>query len=208
MTEEQVKQSQRYYRDKSKLDNAELYKELTNIVSHFITLDCLKGVAHGMDSQVNESFKNTVSWFAPKNKVYAGSGSLHNQIAFAVGINSLGVLSFYKKHFRKMGIAMTKNVEHYLEKKEMNRMKKLVKIRTRDAKKEKNKRKYDKLKDHTRMAKMEYHKRQGTYRRGMNLDDPYGELLNGNEVEDNRKPPPTKKRELPVFASIVESRIT
>jgi hypothetical protein len=89
--------------------------------------------------------------------VCAGSGSLHNRIAFAVGVNLCGVLLFYKKLFRKMGITVTENVEHYLEHKECNRLKKLAKVKTSEAKKNKNKRKYENLKAHTLIAKKEHH---------------------------------------------------
>jgi hypothetical protein len=63
--------SGRYYRNKK--DDAKLYAILKEKVDRFVTLDRLKEVAHGMDTQPNESFNNTVSWFAPKNKVYCGS---------------------------------------------------------------------------------------------------------------------------------------
>jgi hypothetical protein len=110
-------------------------------------------------------------------------------------------LEFYKSLFVKMGIDMTPNVEHYLIKKESNRMKKMNKLRTSEAKKEKNKQKYEKLKQHTLIAKKEFHKRQGTYRKGMNMDDPFGELLNGKEPppDDDRKPPPAKRTKVTGF---------
>jgi hypothetical protein len=51
--------------------------------------------------QTRHSTTSTCTWFAPKNKVYAGSGSLQNRIAMAVGITSMGVLDFYKKLFAR-----------------------------------------------------------------------------------------------------------
>jgi hypothetical protein len=157
-------------------------------------MDKSEEMAHGLDINMNESFNNICTWFAPKNKVFAGSGSLHNRIAFTVGVNSCGVLLFYKKLFRKMGITVTDNVEHYLEHKESNRIKKLAKVKTSTAKKDKNKRKYENLKAHTIIAKKEHHKREGTYRKGMNMDDPYGELLNGQEDQEAGKKQPASKR--------------
>jgi hypothetical protein len=118
--------------------------------------------------------------------VFAGSYSLHNRIAFAVGINSLGVLEFFKRLFRKLGITLTNNVVHYLKIKEATRLKKLDRSKTSNAKKAKNKRKYEKLKEHTKKAKMELHKRQGTYRKGMNLDDPFE--LQDEEAGSAKKP--------------------
>jgi hypothetical protein len=63
-------------------------------------------------------------------------------------------------------------VERYLKTKENTRMKKLAKVKTSSAKKQKNKRKYEKLSENVKIAKMELHKRLGTCWRGMNLDDP------------------------------------
>jgi hypothetical protein len=131
--------------------------------------------------------------------VYAGTVSLPNRIALAVCINSMGVMPFYMKLFRQLGITMTDNVEHYLRVKETHRMKKIQHGKTKEAKKQRSQVKYDKLKEATRMAKMERHKRAGTYRKGMNMDDPFGELLNGQE-EDARKPA-AKKRKAPSDAT-------
>jgi hypothetical protein len=196
MTEAQRLASPKYYRCKDK--DAKLYAILQEKIERFITMDKLLEMAHGLDTNMNEAFNNLCTWFAPKNKLYAASGSLHNRIAMAVGIHSLGVLAFYKKLYRKMGIALTLNVEHYLEKKETSRLRKIEKMKTKEAKKEKNKRKYDKLKDHTRTAKIEFTKRIGTYRTGMNMDDPFGELLNGGvrdiEDEDEQVKKPAAKR--------------
>jgi hypothetical protein len=66
-------------------------------------------------------------------------------------------------------------------------------VKTNQSKKDKNKRKYEKLKEYTEKAKMEFHKRQGTYQRGMNLDDPLGPLLVEDD-NDEMKPPAKKNR--------------
>jgi hypothetical protein len=136
-------------------------------------MDKLEEMAHDLDTNMNEAFNNICTWFAPKNKVFAGSGSLNNRIGLAIGINSIGVLPFYERLFRKLGITMTENVAHYLKWKEAARMKAIEGGKTGDAKKLKNKNKYLKLQEHTRVAKLEYHKRAGTYRKGMNVDDPF-----------------------------------
>jgi hypothetical protein len=67
-----------------------LFEKLQPIVEHFVTVERLTEVAHGMDTQVNESFNNTFSWLAPKNKVYCGSQSLRNRLCIGMGINALG----------------------------------------------------------------------------------------------------------------------
>jgi hypothetical protein len=71
---------------------------------------------------------------------------------------------------------MTPNVSYYLELREKNRNKRLLKVKTREAKLKTNKAKNERLTKHTNIAKMELRKRQGTYRRGMNLDDPEEEV--------------------------------
>jgi hypothetical protein len=86
-----------------------------------------------------------------------------------------------------MGIELSDNVAYYLNTREKRRTKRLETIRTKAAKLKKNKRKFDKLKEATAQAKKEFHKRQGTYKKGMNMDDPYGDI--GSED----KPPPRKK---------------
>jgi hypothetical protein len=104
---------------------------------------------------------------------------------------------FFKRLFKKLGIALSPNVAYYLHTKEKSRVKRLAMIKTREAKQKKNKRKYDKLQEHTRTAKKEYLKRTGTYRKGMNLDDPYGEEAGGEEDEETgaaQPPQPAKKK--------------
>jgi hypothetical protein len=169
-TEEQKQASVKYYRCKEK--DAKLYALLHDKVSRFVTIDRLKEMAHSLDTNMNEAFNQICTWFAPKNKVFAGTGSLSNRIALAVGINSLGVEIFFQRLFKAMGVPITPNVAYYLQLKEKNRVKRLAKLKTKDAKLKKNKRKYDKLAEDTLIAKKELHKRMGTYRRGMNLDEP------------------------------------
>jgi hypothetical protein len=76
MTQLQLQQSKHFYRCKEV--NAKLYATLSVIMGHFVALDRLIECLHGMDTQANESFNNTISWVAPKNKVYCGSSSLTN----------------------------------------------------------------------------------------------------------------------------------
>jgi hypothetical protein len=167
---ESRKTSGKYYRCKER-DKA-LYDLLDTILARFVTKDGLKEMAHGLDTNMNEAFNNICTWYAPKNKMICGTGSLHNRISFAVGVNSIGVELYFKRLYEALGITVTANMEHYQKMKEQNRHKRLVKIRTRTAKVNKNKNKYNKLQEYTKIAKMELHKRSGTYRKGMNLDDP------------------------------------
>jgi hypothetical protein len=190
--------SKKYYRSMEK--DAKLYAILKEKMARFVTLDKLQEVAHPMDTNMNEGFNNICTWFLPKNKVFAGSGSLNNRISIAVCINSIGVLPFYTKLLRKLGIAMSDNVHHYLECKETARMRKIECGKTSQAKKDRNNGKYIKLRADTRIAKMEHLKRAGVYKRGMNMDDPFGELLNGKEQDeelvDGARKPAAKKRKI------------
>jgi hypothetical protein len=108
LTEAQRHASERFYRNKEK--DAKLYGVLQHLLSRFITMDKLRDVSHVMDTQVNESLNNTISWLAPKNKCYGGSQSLQNRIVIAVGINSLGLHKYFTRVFAALGITMTPNV--------------------------------------------------------------------------------------------------
>jgi hypothetical protein len=170
MSPEQLQEGQKYYRNKTKDTDAKLYATLTDKLCCFITLDRLQEVAHGMDSQVNESLNNTISWLAPKNKVYCGSRSLANRVGIAVGINSLGMLEYFTFLFKALGINMTDNVKHFLSMRETSRSSRLNKIKLREMKNLRNLKKYETLKKDTLIAQKERAKRDGTYRRGMNMD--------------------------------------
>jgi hypothetical protein len=79
LTVEAVRKAKaRSYRKKNNKSNAALYKILYEKLERFITWDRLLEVAHGLDTQVNESFNQSASWFAPKNKVFCSSLSLTN----------------------------------------------------------------------------------------------------------------------------------
>jgi hypothetical protein len=158
-----------HYRCKEK--DAKLYVILQATLERFITQDKLLEMAHTLDTNMNEAFNQICTWFAPKNKVFAGAYSLHNRIAFAVGINSVGVLLYFTRLYRKLGVTMTDNVKHYLTVKDVCRSKKLAKVKTNEAKKAKNQKKHLLLTEQTLLAKIERRKRCGTYRPGMNLDD-------------------------------------
>jgi hypothetical protein len=110
--------------------DAKLYALLQEKLSRFVTHDRLCDMAHTLDTNMNEAFNNICTWFAPKNKVFAGTGSLANRISFAAGINSVGVQVFFKRLFKKLGIVVTENVEYYLHTKEKSRAARLAKLKT------------------------------------------------------------------------------
>jgi hypothetical protein len=169
LTATQRAASLRFYRCKVK--DVLLYKVLQEKLSRFTTLDRLKEVAHGMDTQVNEGFNNTVSWFAPKNKVYCGSPSLANRVGIAIGINMLGLHEYFKRLFKSLGIVMTDNVTYFLQAKQKHRFNRLTKNKTSGAKKLRNKRKHDQLANDTALATVARRKKEGTYESGQNMKD-------------------------------------
>jgi hypothetical protein len=171
MTVEELRASEQFYRSKDKASDVQLYITLTNKLEHFMTLDHLQQeVAHSMDSQVNESLNNTISWLAPKNKVYCGSGSLTNCIGIAVGINQLGMVEYFNRLFKSLGITMTTNVKHFLHVREKSWISRLkAPMKTQDKKKLRNKNKFKKLKEDTEIARKERARCKGTYKSGINM---------------------------------------
>ena len=192
-TEEERKKH--YYRSKTK--DAELYKELTRILSRFITLEALKEVAHAMDTLVNESMNNTISWIAPKNKVYCGTASLATRIAIAIGITTLGTMRYYNDLFRLLGIRMTEDVAHWLQIKDGNRAKRLTKVKTQRFKRHRKKQYYSKLKEEIVVAKTERSKRDGVYKSGIGMAGGYSEEA-AAATEDSSSHAPRAKRSKPI----------
>jgi hypothetical protein len=175
--------SKRYYRNKT--TDAKLYGILSEKINRFVTFDRLQEVAHGMDTQVNESFNNTASWFAPKNKVFCGSCSLTNCLSIALGVNSLGLVEYFKRLYKRLGIHLTKNVLYSLQAKERTRSNRLKAIKTKDKKKDRIKRKLDDLVRDEKIARSERDKRGVVYKSGINMEDDDGE--NRNDDQPRRK---------------------
>jgi hypothetical protein len=179
MSSEQRKASPRFYRCMQK--DAKLYKLLQSLIARFITLDKLQEVAHPMDTQVNESMNNTISWLAPENKCYAGSQSLKNRISIAVGINALGLHKYFKRLFHALGIKMTRNVTHFLSQKDRKRAKRIAKSKTTDQKRLRNKNIFDKLRREEAATRKSRQQKDGTYKSGMHI-------LGDSEEDDDNGP--------------------
>lgn len=201
MTTQERAESARYYRNKEKKEDAKLYIELQQIVARFTTMERLKEVDHGMDTNVNESFNNTATWIAPKNKVYCASGSLHNRLAIAVGIVSLGLPLYFKHLFKHLKIEMTPNVLHYLTTKEKQRKLRLEKQTTSKFKRNRNKRKFSQLREEERQAKVERAKREGTYVSGQNVAEGTVDGYTIDDIEQPDSKPAAKKRKVPTCSA-------
>ena len=161
----------KFYRDKT-LD-AELYKKLQSIIARFITLEALKELAHNMDTCANESFNNTASWIAPKNRVYCGTDSLRNRLSIALGISTKGILNYYEGLFERMGIAMTDDVLHFLKMKSGGRDRRLQATKTKEFKEKRRKHEFDKIKKESAEALAARVKREGIYQPGIGMEGGY-----------------------------------
>ena len=180
-TRNAINNDDRFYR--SKMKDPVLYSKLQEIVARYISFDRLKEVSHGMDTNTNESFNNTFSWLAPKNKVYCGTRSLQTRLSIGIGIQGLGLLEYFKRLFVKLGIEITSNVLNFLSVKEMKRAKRIGKVKLTDTKKQRLQSKYEQLKQHEAIAKKERAKREGTYKTGINMED-----VSEEEAKDNNTP--------------------
>jgi hypothetical protein len=161
--------SKRFYRNKEQ--SGKLYAILQEKLGRFMTLDRLKEVAHGMDTQVNESFNNTAAWMAPKNKVYCGTGSLCNRLSMAVGISSVGFAAYFERLYKVLGITITPNVTYFLNCKDIVRKKRLAKIRTKEQKKLRLKRKHEQLRKDEVQTRKSILGKDAFYKSGTNMDD-------------------------------------
>jgi hypothetical protein len=177
----QLASSELYYRSKTK--DAKLYKQLSIILDEFVSLPRLKDIAHGMDTNANESISNTISYFAPKNRVYCANFSLTSRVAMAVGVTTLGFQPYFERLLQTLGIDITPNVHHFLSflhKRQQYRIQKALKTTT---KKNRMKRKFEILKEEEQKAIQARQKRDGTYKSGGNIMSP-----NGFDGFDERKP--------------------
>ena len=174
----------KFYRDKTK--DAPLYSKLQSIMARFTTLEALKEVGHNMDTCANESFNNTVSWLAPKNKVYCGTNSLKNRICIALGISTLGTMKYYQGLFQRMGITMHDDVRHYLQVKSSNRQKRLDKTKSKAYKLKRKRGEMEKIKKEAAEATVARAKRDGVYESGIGLTGGYIEV--DDDDDGNKKP--------------------
>ena len=59
-----------------------------------------------------------VAKYAPKNRCYGASMSLHNRISIAIGIQNYGHFKFFSEVMKRLGIKMSNNLEAQLKKKD------------------------------------------------------------------------------------------
>lgn len=107
------KDSGKYYRCKQR--DSKVYAALKGIIAPFITLERLQEIAHGHDTQINESLNNTISWLAPKNKTFCGSRSLPGRVHLAIGIQIAGYERFMFGLLERLGISVTPGVRKHVK---------------------------------------------------------------------------------------------
>ena len=186
-TAEQRLQSKKYYRCKTK--DGKLYSALNNIIARFITLEALKEIGHGGDTQVNESLNNTISWLAPKNKTYGKSMSLTNRISIAIGVHSLGPMDYWRLLFNKLGMAVNEDTLYYLSSIDSTRAAKNARAKMNDYKAVRMKVEHDNLQKHTEVAKKERAERDGVaYESGVGMTGGYtAEEIDNAATDDSKK---------------------
>ena len=186
LTAEAAAANERYYRCKTK-DKA-LYDALLTIVGKYISFHRLKEIAHGMDTNANESINNTISYFPPKNHVYCATQSLQTRIGLAIGIVSVGFLPYFRCLFKALGITMQDNVLHYLQVRDASRKKRLDRLTMAKTKKGRMKRKFELLQQDEQDAKKQRAKQDGTYKSGGHMQSEHG--------FDRAEEPPKKKQKV------------
>lgn len=172
LTTEEAAASNRHCR--CKIKDSKLCDALASVCSRFFELKRLKEVAHGMDANVNESINNTISYFAPKNRVHCATRSLQNRISIAIGMSSLGFKEYFVRLFKALGTQLTPNVLHWLTVKDEKRVRRITKSRTTAKKRIRQKRKFERLKELEADAKRARDKREGTHKSGGNLNGFHG----------------------------------
>ena len=171
LSNEEREASNKIYRSKEK--NKKLYVFLTSTVARFISFSALKEVAHGSDTQVNESLNNFVAWLAPKNKTYSGSMSLSNRISVALGINSVGTLVYFGRLFAKLGIAVAPDVRHYLTKQQRTRAYRIQQYKKKEVKKVRNLKLHQRLREYSEKLIIKKEGKGAVYQPGIGMDGGY-----------------------------------
>jgi len=116
--------------------------------------------------------------------VHAGSNSLSNGMSIAIGTKTLGIHECYIGLFRKLGIAVTPDILHYLTVKSKVRQKRIARTKTTDYKNKRKADEYRRLKDDTNDAKRARAKRDGS------VHKPGIGMTGGYDVEEQKETEP------------------
>jgi len=202
-TNDQRKEQKKFYR--SKTDDKDLYDYLKGVLERFITIEALKEIAHGYDTLVNESLNNTISWVAPKNKVYASTVSLACRIGIVLCINTLGTMEYYRQIFELLEMVMTDDVRYYIQQVSIARDKRNVRGRKKDTKIKRSEKFHNKLKEHTKVAKKERKKRRGQYKTGIGMDGGYDSDAD-SDTPTTQAPKKKRAKRAPVICPLCKKK--
>ena len=98
------REEKKYFR--SKIIDKDLYDQITQVMSPYLTDDKLIMLSHPWSTQKNESMKNLVAAYVPKTKNFSGIMYLQTRVDIAAGVLSSGYLGFWTRVFHKLGLGM------------------------------------------------------------------------------------------------------
>lgn len=110
-------------RFRSKTEHPKTYRAFIEVCQRYMSIPMLRQIHHPFDSQKNEAFNKTVTKYAPKDRHYSQSMSLHNRVAFAVVEDSLGLQEGVRRIGFKLGIKMTAQTERHWAIKDRDKLK-------------------------------------------------------------------------------------
>ena len=108
-----------YYR--SKIESADLYRDISAAYQHYITKDMLNQLRHTWSTQTNEAMKQSVAAYTPKGKTYSLINSLDTRVAIAGGIQIFRYVKFWEHVFDKFDIDIDANLRKHLESKDKHK---------------------------------------------------------------------------------------
>ena len=132
-----------YYR--SKLEHAKLYSEISAAYQPYIEAEMLNMLRHPWSTQSNEAMNQSVAAYAPKGKTYSLTNSLDTRVSIAGSIQIVGYYSFWDQVFHKLNIDMDPNLRKHLQSRDIIKKKKSKQQKTKEGKKLRGEKKYEKL---------------------------------------------------------------
>ena len=132
-----------YYR--SKIDHAELYRDISAAYNPYITEDMLGQLRHTWSTQSNEAMNQSVAAYAPKGKTFSLTESLDTRVAIAGGIQIVGYETFWEHVFHAFDIDMDNNLRKHLATKDKYKERKTKVQVSKEGKKKRGEKKYEKL---------------------------------------------------------------
>ena len=97
-----------YYRCKVK--DKQLYEEIKQAYSRFVTPQMLKQLNHPWSTQKNEALNMSVSSYVPKVKHYSGTDSLLARVSITAGCQVVGYAAFWTQICSYLGFNIDSNL--------------------------------------------------------------------------------------------------